>query len=274
MLYVGLFAGFLLFLFPKVAQASCFDYQEGVTPCYTASGDDFLCTSPQGNTQCCTESKYECNPEVYCLSSGGACVPTNFLCQKEYSNKLDCREVGLKCGSSCKAPTFSSGSCQCTNVGAIDDKFDFCDKTTSRATCQITNGSVTGCQCAPINQNSNSDSGREKLLSDYRCPGDDKGIMTAIGCLHVLGDEATALNTIIAWAMGVGGGIAFLLMLYAGFMLMTAAGNPERMKAGQELMTSAIAGLILLVFSVFILKFIGVDILGLCKFGFGTNCTQ
>jgi hypothetical protein len=70
--------------------------------------------------------------------------------------------------------------------------------------------------------------------------------------------------------VGIGSGIAFLLIVYAGFLIMTAAGNPERLKAGQELMTSAISGLILLVFSIFVLKFIGVDILGLCKFGFGT----
>ncbi len=77
------------------------------------------------------------------------------------------------------------------------------------------------------------------------------------------------MGNILRWAVGIGGGIAFLLMLYAGFMIMTAAGNPERLKAGQELLTSAISGLILLIFSVFILKFLGIDILGLNVFGFG-----
>jgi hypothetical protein len=76
------------------------------------------------------------------------------------------------------------------------------------------------------------------------------------------------LSFILKWAIGIGGGIAFLLMLYAGFMIMTASGDPERLKAGQELLTSAIAGLILLIFSIFILKFIGIDILGLGSFGF------
>ena len=97
------------------------------------------------------------------------------------------------------------------------------------------------------------------------------GISTAIGCIHALGDQNAFLSDLLKWATGIGGGIAFVLMLYAGFMIMTASGNPERLKAGQELLTSAIAGLILLIFSVFILKFIGIDILGLDKFGFGSS---
>ncbi len=100
------------------------------------------------------------------------------------------------------------------------------------------------------------------------CDG-STGISTAIGCIHALGDENAFLNDLLKWAVGIGSGIAFVLMLVAGFMIMTAQGNPERLKAGQELLTSAIAGLILLIFSVFILKFIGIDILGLGKFGFG-----
>ena len=106
-------------------------------------------------------------------------------------------------------------------------------------------------------------------VGDITCGKDGKGISTAIGCLPVLGSTNEFLSSLLKWAVGVGGGIAFLLMLYAGFMTMTASGNPERLKAGQELLTSAVAGLILLVFSVFILRFIGVDILGLDAFGFG-----
>lgn len=90
----------------------------------------------------------------------------------------------------------------------------------------------------------------------------EKGIDTAIGCIPVEDTDAF-IGFILRWAIGIGGGIAFLLIIFAGFQIMTSAGNPERLQGGRELLTSAIAGLILLVFSVFILRIIGVDILKL-----------
>lgn len=89
-----------------------------------------------------------------------------------------------------------------------------------------------------------------------------ESINTAIGCIPV-GDTNSFMGWILGWAVGVGGGIAFLLIVYASFMVMTSQGDPTRLKAGQELLTSAISGLIMLIFSVFILKFIGIDILKL-----------
>ena len=103
--------------------------------------------------------------------------------------------------------------------------------------------------------------------SDLWCV-ENKTLNTAIGCIPVLDTKEAFLSFVLKWAVGIGGGIAFLLIIYAGFMIMTSAGNPERLKAGQELLTSAISGLILLIFSVVILKIIGVDILGLDNFGF------
>ncbi len=94
------------------------------------------------------------------------------------------------------------------------------------------------------------------------CEGE--AIDTAIGCIPI-GDTNEFIEFILRWAIGIGGGIAFLLIVFAGFQIMTSAGNPERLKAGQELLTSAIAGLILLIFSVFILRIIGVNILGIFK---------
>jgi len=92
------------------------------------------------------------------------------------------------------------------------------------------------------------------------------GINTAIGCIPFT-DTTDFVGHIFQFAIGIGGGIAFLLIVYSGFLIMTSTGNPERLQQGKELMTSAISGLILLIFSVFVLKLLGVNILKLPGFG-------
>lgn len=91
---------------------------------------------------------------------------------------------------------------------------------------------------------------------------DGGGAWTAVGCLG--GDSPTAfIASFITIGTGIGGGIAFLLILFAGFQTMLSAGNPEKLHAAKELMTAAISGLLLIIFSVFLLKLIGVDILAI-----------
>jgi hypothetical protein len=93
-----------------------------------------------------------------------------------------------------------------------------------------------------------------------------ESISTALGCIP-FGNQNAIIGWFLRWGMGIGGGIAFILIVVAAFQIMTSAGDPARLKAGQELLTSAIAGLIMLIFSVFILRIIGVDILKLPGFG-------
>lgn len=61
--------------------------------------------------------------------------------------------------------------------------------------------------------------------------------------------------------MGLAGGIALILMVYGGIMVITSGGNPQKLQAGKELITSAVMGLILILFGTYLLKLIGVDIL-------------
>lgn len=93
------------------------------------------------------------------------------------------------------------------------------------------------------------------------------GIDTALGCLAA-GDPTRLVSQLWGWGIGVGGLIAFVLIVFSGFQIVTAAGDPKRFKAAQELMTSAIGGLILIVLSVVLLNFLGVKVLGLDQFGF------
>jgi len=92
----------------------------------------------------------------------------------------------------------------------------------------------------------------------------DKGISTAIGCIPT--DTAPFVNYILARAVSIGGGIAFLIMLFGAFTLITSAGNPENVQKGKDIITSALTGLLFIIFAIFLLKFIGVDILQLPEF--------
>lgn len=91
------------------------------------------------------------------------------------------------------------------------------------------------------------------------CNG-ESGINTALGCIPV--DSPTSfVGWLLPNLLKIVGGIALLLMIYGGFQVITSAGDPQKNKAGQQLITSAVSGLLFTIFSLFILRLIGVDIL-------------
>lgn len=91
-------------------------------------------------------------------------------------------------------------------------------------------------------------------------------IDTAIGCIPI-GNANDFVAWFLKWAVGIAGGIAFLLIIFSGFQIMTSSNNPQQLQTGRELLTGAVSGLILIVFSAFLLKLIGVDILGIPGLG-------
>lgn len=92
------------------------------------------------------------------------------------------------------------------------------------------------------------------------CINSEGGIWTSIGCVY--SDFGAFIEkTLLGWGIGLAGIVALLCIIYASFQMQTSQGNPEKIKKAQELLTSCIMGLMLIIFSVFILKLIGVDIL-------------
>lgn len=87
------------------------------------------------------------------------------------------------------------------------------------------------------------------------------GAWTAIGCIGKGGTPNDFVGWFLKLGIGFGGGIAFLLILFSGFQRIMSAGNPEKLHEAKELMTAAISGLLLIIFSIFLLRLIGVDIL-------------
>lgn len=212
----------------------------GCTRCEDITTED-ACTG--SNPRPCIEQ----NP-----STGYYCAGTSVGCQPcfDWSTNPECKPPqynnNASCNSACtgKVPIkFDCVSGQCVESGS-GPYTSFGDCT---ASCQATGGGVNQWCAGPAGEKLNS----------------------AIGCIPILtdGGENALLGWILQWAIGIGGGIAFLLIVYAGFMIMTSTGSPDRLQAGKELLTSALAGVILLIFSIFLLKLIGVDILKLPGFG-------
>lgn len=91
------------------------------------------------------------------------------------------------------------------------------------------------------------------------------GVWTAVGCIER--EPQSIVRRVIEIGLGAGGGICLLMCLAGGFMLTTSQGDPKQVNEAKEMITSAIVGLLFIIFSVFILQFIGVTIFHIPGFG-------
>jgi len=96
------------------------------------------------------------------------------------------------------------------------------------------------------------------FAADILC-SDGVSVDTALGCVPI------ELDKFIAWFLpvlfGVGGTIAFLLMVY-GFILMTMSnGDPKAIQGAKETITSALIGLLISIFAIFIFRLVALNIL-------------
>lgn len=88
---------------------------------------------------------------------------------------------------------------------------------------------------------------------------DNPKLATALGCIPT--SPVDFIDWLFKLAVGLGSGIAFLLMAWGSILLVTAQGNPEQIKAGKDTFVSAGAGLLFIIFAIFIMRFIGADII-------------
>lgn len=88
-----------------------------------------------------------------------------------------------------------------------------------------------------------------------------EGFWTGLGCFYI-GDWKTFIEkNVFGFVLGLAGIFAFFCIIYSAFLMQISSGNPEKVKNAQSMFTSCIAGLILIIFSVIILRIIGIDIL-------------
>lgn len=201
----------------------------------------------------CTGS-YACERSTLnCSGYNGHCTPIISKCaqgnQIGSSGELGCI-VGFRC---CPNPSANPTSCQSLGGHCVISGSCANGPPINSSDCTI-----PLMKCCP---NVNSP-------SSVLCNG-GTGINTAIGCLDA-SNSKNLTSQLLTLATGIAGGIAFIIIIFAGLQMATAAGDPKRFKAGQELLTSGIGGLILIVLAVLILNFLGVTLLNLNSVGFQT----
>lgn len=127
---------------------------------------------------------------------------------------------------------------QCNEDLSIAANYDFCKQQIKEGTAEL-----TACEeCVDLN-----------------------GVWTAVGCIP--NNPESVITTIITIGLAAGGGIVLIMILVGSFMLSVSQGDPNKTKEAKEIITSAIIGLLFVIFSVTILQFIGVSILRIPGFG-------
>lgn len=80
-------------------------------------------------------------------------------------------------------------------------------------------------------------------------------------------DPAGFVRTLLGFLLSISGMVATYLILRSAYQFMTSRGNPEAIQEAKDRLTSAIVGLLFIIFSLVIIQVIGVDILQIPGFG-------
>lgn len=252
---------------------------------------DASCDEPGEN--CCPPVGYQsrCAPGLTCNATTGRCELKDCgndgqACCPPVGYQSQCNTPDLECNSGtnkCQPKSCGNQGQQCCHGGyqSLCNTTDLECNTADR--CEVKSCGNQGQQCCSGGYQSqcnspalrcetgtcvvNTGPGPTIPVYDPECASGGPyginygGVKTALGCLPT--DPQAFINTATPWAVGIGAGIAFLLGVFGSMMIVLSAGNPEKMQAGKEMITSAIGGFILIIFAVFILRVIGVDVLKL-----------
>jgi len=84
-------------------------------------------------------------------------------------------------------------------------------------------------------------------------------LWTAVGCIPT--DGTGIVTSILRIGMSIAGGIVLLMILASAFQLTVSQGDPKKVEEARGMITSAVGGLLFIIFSMIVLETIGVSIL-------------
>ncbi|HUQ85648.1 MAG TPA: peptidoglycan-binding protein [Candidatus Limnocylindrales bacterium] len=194
------------------------------------------------NPNSCRKLGEKCgNPgwgDDYCCSDGSICTDDGQGVLK-YCKSNDCKNEGEKCGN----PGYGKDFCCKAGFECSDD-----GKGMSK-TCKPTTDTI------PTLPPSLEGPCAGTIEKDGKC----NGFYTGLG--DVSTEPAKFISSLFRILLAGSGAIALLLIIRAGYKIMTSEGKPEAVQEGRERLIAAIVGLLFLIFALVFLQVIGVDIL-------------
>ena len=216
----------------------------------------------------------ECSPwDCKCDKTVDRCIRTGFgkyQCQPATKIGYDCQPQAfglgcIECGSGLECKRAGFGTYICIPKDA--DPEDYLCNPWTHEPCEESEGE----KCVRISWGHYecSKSATAKKLCNGMPPECDQCIeagkaWTALGCLPT--DPLELVKHFFPFLLGLGGLAAFSLIVVSGIRILTSGGNPEKIQGAKETITSAVTGLLFIILSLFLLKLIGGDILGLPAF--------
>jgi len=227
----------------------------GSCPPFTGFGTQPSCSCKAKQTKGSCSTDTQCANGTYCEDNkgGGSCPPfTGF---------------GTQPSCSCKAKQ-TKGSCavnsQCANGY-------YCGAAGGGECPPFTGFNSTQTICACVKNGTNYNSAPTPLPGPPSPPCQNWSNGECLTFTSAFGPIATNpsgfVKTIFGILLSISGGIALLLIIKAGYQLMTSQGKPEQIQQGRDQLIAAIVGLIFLIFSFVFLQLIGFDILHIYGFG-------
>jgi len=115
----------------------------------------------------------------------------------------------------------------------------------------------------PTTTPASTGSGGNPFLSKFNLNFSGLTVTSQLGDLPFDALPSTLIEWFVLVALGVGGAVSVLAILYGAYTVMFSGGDPYKLKDGKEILTAAIAGFLFVALAVAILKILGTDILGI-----------
>ncbi len=108
-------------------------------------------------------------------------------------------------------------------------------------------------------------SGNTTQYDQCKACREKEGVWTALGCISSKPEDIVRIVEIAG--LGLAGSVVLIMIIVGAFKLSVSQGDPNKTKEAKDTITSAIIGLLFVIFSVTILQFIGVSVLHIPGFG-------